>query len=180
MASFLDEDTSGGGHEGEGEDKGERIDTGENGRGQVDGLEVEGEEVGSGDEDGAVAEAGEERGDVGAALEEAEGHDGVAGYFPFVDEEQADGEEAEDDEANNGGGFPGVVDTAVFEAEKEHDSPANYCCRTEPVNGFETCQYWCFGRLNVQKEHDDEKCYSIKWDFKAYVSSCRGAADQWV
>jgi len=79
LASFLDEDTSGGGHEGEGEDKGERIDTGENGRGQVDGLEVEGEEVGSGDEDGAVAEAGEERCDVGAALEEAEGHDGVAG-----------------------------------------------------------------------------------------------------
>ena len=58
-------------------------------------MEVEGVEVGAGDEDEAVDEADGEGGEVGAFGEEAERHHGVFGEFPFVEEEEDDGYEAE-------------------------------------------------------------------------------------
>ena len=42
LATFLDENASSGGHEGEGEDEREGVDSGEDGRGEVDRLEIEG------------------------------------------------------------------------------------------------------------------------------------------
>lgn len=66
-------------------------------------MEVEGEVVGAGDEDEAVHEASEEGGDVGAAGEEVERDQGVLGDFPFDEEEDTDGDEAEDDETDDGG-----------------------------------------------------------------------------
>ena len=89
-------------------------------------MEVEGEEVSPGDEDDSVARANEEGGDVGAASEEAERHDGVGGQFPFVEEEEADGGNAEDNETDDGSGAPGVKDAAIFETQEEHESPTDY------------------------------------------------------
>lgn len=57
-------------------------------------MEVEGEEVGAGDEDEAVEEGRGERGEGAAIVEEVERYDGVFGEFPFVDEEETDGQEA--------------------------------------------------------------------------------------
>ena len=83
-----------------------------------------------------MAEADKQRGDVGAVLEDAKRHYGVDGEFPFVDEEEADGDKAEDDEADHGGRCPGVANTTVFKAEEEHDRAADNRDGTEPVDGF--------------------------------------------
>ena len=79
LARLADEDADGGGHEGEGEDEGEEVDARQERGGAEHGLEVERQEVGAADEDEAVAEAHEQRGDVGQAREEPERHDGVLG-----------------------------------------------------------------------------------------------------
>ena len=58
-------------------------------------MEVERVEVGARDENEAVDEADGEGGEVGAAGEEPERHHGVFGEFPFVEEEEGDGYDAE-------------------------------------------------------------------------------------
>lgn len=102
LARFADEDACDGGDEGEGDDEGEEIDTGKERGSSQDGLEIKREVVGTGDEDEAVHEAREEGGDVGAAGEQVERDQGVLGDFPFDEEEDPDGDEAEDEEADDG------------------------------------------------------------------------------
>lgn len=92
LPRLLNEDAGRSGNEGEGEHEGEGVYSRKDRGGEVDRLEVERKEVGACDEDGAVAEVAKECGDVGALFEEAEGHDGVAGELPFVDEEEKDRE----------------------------------------------------------------------------------------
>lgn len=84
-------------------------------------MEIERKEESTSDERGPMAEADEEGGDVGAILEEAEGHNGVDGEFPLVEKEEGDDDKAKDDEAEDGGRRPGVGDPAIFKAEEEHD-----------------------------------------------------------
>ncbi len=88
-------------------------------------MEVEGEEVSSRYKDDSMTGADEQSGDIGAAFEKTEGHNGVRGELPFVEEEDADCENAEDQETDDGGRFPRVADAAVFEAQEEHDSSTN-------------------------------------------------------
>lgn len=84
-------------------------------------MEIERKEKSTSDERGPMAEADKEGSDVGAILEEAEGHNGVFGELPFVEEEEGDDDETKDDEAEDHGGRPGVGDPAIFKAEEEHD-----------------------------------------------------------
>lgn len=70
-------------------------------------------------------EADAEAGDVTAVAEEAGGHEGVLCQLSFDDDEEGGGEDPEDDEADYGGGFPGVGLAAVFEAEEEHEGAAD-------------------------------------------------------
>jgi len=100
-------------------------------------LEVEGEEVGAGDEDEAVEEGGGEGGARAAVVEEVEGHDRVFGEFPFVDEEEDDGQDAKDDETEWVGGGPGVGDSAGFETKEEHNDAADDRDDADPVDGFD-------------------------------------------
>ena len=166
---FLDEDAAGDGDEGEGEDEGEEIDARENGGGAEGGLEIEREEVGAGDEDEAVDEAGGKGGNVGAFGEEAERHDWVSGEFPFIDEEEGDGDEAEDNETDDGSGVPRVTDSSVFEAEQEHDGATADGDDSYPVNGFETCDQRSLGCLNIEEEQDNREGDTVKRDWH-YVS----------
>ena len=127
-------------------------------------MEVEGEEVGAGDEDETMDEADGEGGDVGAAGEEAEGHDGVFGEFPFVEEEENNCEEAEDYEAEDGGGGPRVGDATVLKAEEEHDGTAGDGDDAEPVNGLEAGENSGFGCFDVEEEEDYYEGEAIEGD----------------
>lgn len=99
-----------------------------------------------------MAEADEERGDVGAVFEESQWHDGVDGKFPFVKEEEDDDDEAEDDEAEDGGRGPGVGNAAVFEAEKKHDGATDDENGAEPIDGFEAGEQRGFGGFDIEEE----------------------------
>jgi hypothetical protein len=83
-------------------------------------LEVKREIVGARNEDIAMAETDAEGGDVGGVLEEAEWHHGVAGEFPFIEDEEPCNYDAKDDEANHLGRFPWIDYAAEFETEEEH------------------------------------------------------------
>lgn len=69
LACFFDHDADGHGCEREGEDEGEEIDAGEDWGCAENSLEVEWQEVRAGNEDSAMAEADQERCDVGTAFE---------------------------------------------------------------------------------------------------------------
>ena len=127
-------------------------------------MEVEGEEICARDEGCAVAEADEKGGDVGAVFEEAEGHDRVDGEFPFVEEEEDYHDDAEDEEAEDCGGGPGVGDPAVFEAEEEHDCAADDSDGAEPVDGFEAGEERSFGGFNVKVHEDDDEGDAVERD----------------
>ena len=101
-------------------------------------MEIEGEEVGARNEDSAVASAGDEGCYIGAAFEKTEGHDRICGEFPFVEEEEANGDNAEDKETDDGRRLPRVVDAAVFETQKKHDGPTDYKEGAKPVDSFQT------------------------------------------
>ena len=118
-----------------------------------------------------MARTGEQGGDVGAAGKEAEGHDGVGSKFPFVEEEETDGYDAEDEEADNDCGAPGVADAAVFEAEEEHDGATNDEDGSEPVDGFQTGQERGLGCFNVEEHHYDDKCKAVKGNYESNIST---------
>ena len=125
-------------------------------------MEVQGEEVGAGDEDEAVDEANREGSEVGSFGEEAERHHGVFGEFPFVEEEEGYGDDAEDEEADYSGGGPGVLDAAVFEAEEKHDGAACDGDDADPVDGFQAGEDGRLGRFDVEEEEDDEEGESVE------------------
>ncbi len=157
LAGLADEDADGGGHEGEGEDEGKEVEARAERGGAEHGLEVEREEVGAADEDEAVAEADDEGGDVGESCEKAERHDRVAGDFPLVQEEEAPDHDAEDDEAHDGGGVPGVLHAAEFEPDEEHDGAADDGDGAEPVDGFEAGEDGGLGGFDVEEEEENDE-----------------------
>lgn len=63
-----------------------------------------------------MTEADHQSGDVGAVFEQTEGHNGIGGKFPLIKEKEDDSDNAEDDEAEDGGTGPGVRDAAVLKA----------------------------------------------------------------
>ena len=56
-----------------------------------------------------------------------------------------------------------MSDAAVFKAEQEHDSAATDGDYPSPINGFESCRNWSFGRLNVKKQEDDGEGEAVEW-----------------
>lgn len=102
-------------------------------------MKVKREEVGAGDEDEAVYEADGQGGHVRAALEEAKRHDRICCEFPLIDEEEPDSHEAEDYEADDRGGGPGVLYTTVLEPEEEHYSTAGNRQNSKPIDSFQSC-----------------------------------------
>ena len=98
-----------------------------------------------------MAEADSKGGDVGSVLEEAEGHDRVAGEFPFVEDEESRYDDAENDEADYLGGIPWIGYTAEFETEEEHEGPADDAETSCPINGFEAIPDWSLGVVEVKK-----------------------------
>ena len=117
-----------------------------------------------------MASARDKGGDVGAAREEAQGHDGVGGEFPFVEEEEADGYDAEDEETDDDCGAPGVADAAVFEAEEEHDCSTDYEEGSEPVDGFQARQERSLGCFNIEEHYYNDKCKAVEGYYKQHVS----------
>lgn len=158
LACFADEDADDGGGEGKGNDKGKEVDATEDGRSTKHGLEIEGKEIAAGDEGHAMTEADDEGGDVGAPFEEAERHDGVLGDFPFVQDEEAPDDGAEDEEADYRCGGPGEGIAAELEAEQEHYGAAGNGEGAEPVDGFEAGDDGGGGRFDVEEEEEyDER-----------------------
>lgn len=94
LPCLLHEDTDEGGGEGEGQNKGKKVNSAKNWVGAEDSLEIERVEIGAGNEDHSVDEADGKRSEVGRFGEEAKWHHRVFGQFPFIEEEENDGDDA--------------------------------------------------------------------------------------
>lgn len=88
LACSLDEDADNGRAEGERENVWEEVNPWKDGSGTEDGLEVKWEEKSCGDEYHAVAEADNQRTNIGLMLKNPERHDRVSGKFPLVEEKE--------------------------------------------------------------------------------------------
>lgn len=72
-----------------------------------------------------MAEADQEEDDVVSVVEETDRDNGVFCDLPLREQSNGPGEDTEDNQADDSGRAPRVVDTAVLEAEKEHESSTN-------------------------------------------------------
>lgn len=140
LARFLDENADYRRSERKSEHKREEVDTGKNWSCAKNGLEVEGEEKGARNKDHAMTEADQQCADIGAVLEDAQRYDGVFREFPFVYEENSNRDEPKHDKADDRGGIPRVGNSAIFEAEEEHDCPTHDCDTSNPINRLQPGQ----------------------------------------
>lgn len=125
-AGGFDDDSCADGNDGETETDGEHVDTAEDRGGLEHGLEVQWEVVVSCNEGEGVGESGDEQNGVVPVLEQSDWDDGVFGKFPFVQHGQHPGHHTEDNQADDCGRRPGVVDAAEFEAEEKHERASNH------------------------------------------------------
>lgn len=125
VARALDDDADAGRGDGEREHKGEQVDTGEEGGCAHDGLEVQREPVTATHEGECVHEGEGEGGDARSVGEQRGGHDGILGDLGFVHDEQTDGDEAKDNQTNNHGRVPGMLNAAKLQTKEKHERAAN-------------------------------------------------------
>lgn len=93
-------------------------------------------------------------GEAGSLAEEANGDDGVGRNLGLVDGKDGNGDDAKDDEADDGGGLPGVLGAAKLEAKEEHEGAANDEEVAMPVNGGQALLDG--GARVMQLEDEDE------------------------
>lgn len=115
-----------------------------------------------------------EGGDIGTAAEDAEGDDWVFCELPLDDAEEADGEEAKDQEAEDCGGTPGEGRAAVLEAEEEHEGAGNDEEGAEPVDSFDAGYKRCRGGFNVEEkdQYNEGEAIEGKVDVEAWWDYC--------
>lgn len=69
-----------------------------------------------------MEEANEQCSAIRSVLEDSERHDRILRKLPLPDEEEGQAYHAENNEANDGCGVPGISDAAKFKTEEEHES----------------------------------------------------------
>ena len=108
-----------------------------------------------------MEEANSEGREVRALLKDPEGHYGILGDFPFVEEEEGPGDKSEDNQADDDRAGPGVRDSTIFEAKEEHDSAADDNERAKPINCFEAVKDRGFRSIDIEEEDENDESKSI-------------------
>jgi hypothetical protein len=157
LPSLADDDAGENGENGQCNGGGKEVDAGEDGRGAQYSLEVERQEVVGGNEDKGVAEAGSERGNVGALREDGERHQRVRCQSRFDHEEQADNHHSEDDETDDDWRIPRVGYAAEFEAKQDHDGAADHCQGSQPVDSLQAVPQGRLWRVDIKEKEQDDK-----------------------
>lgn len=159
-AGVADVEAGGGGGDAQRDGDGEEVDAGQDRGGAEHDLEVQREVVEVGDVGEAVDVGDAEGGEIGGGFEQAQRRDRVLGDLPFDQGVDDDCHDAEDDQADDGRGVPGVGDAAVAEAEQEHDRCADDGDRAEPVHGQKAFDDGRARRVHFQEEEDEGACHA--------------------
>jgi hypothetical protein len=119
-------DTRRHGGDSDGNDEGQVTNTRGHGRDAVDGLEEDGQVVDE-DEVSASEEEGVDGSDVkGAFLEEARGDHGALALPDLESDEDSNHGDEADEQTDDGGRVPRVLDTAVLQSQKEGDGRGHH------------------------------------------------------
>lgn len=90
----------------------------------------------------------------GSVFEDFQWHQRILCDFLLGEEEQSCHHDAENDEADYGGGVPGKDYAAEVEAQEEHEDYADDGDCAEPVEGYEAGGEFCAGVVDVEPDEE--------------------------